>query len=149
MTGSSAYINSITGVNGYFTNFSAGNIIFPTSETITNLTTTTMTGTIIYASTQISTPNLNIGNNPLSTWATINVPSYTSFSDIAWSEQLQMFIATVGYNSQYLYSTNGTIWSICSYGSPYYMGDNNSVMYIPELSLWAISSENYVFLTSS
>ena len=107
------------------------------------------TGTNIYASTQISTPNLNIGNNTLSTWATITVPSYSSFSDIAWSEQQQMFIATVGYNSQYLYSNNGTSWTIGSYGSPYSIGDNNTVMYIPELSLWAVSTESSVFLTSS
>ena len=58
ITGTSAFLNSLSGSNAYFTNFYAGNITFPSSETITNLTVSNLTGTNIFA-----TKTINSGSN--------------------------------------------------------------------------------------
>ena len=65
-------------MNGYFSNFSAGNITFPTSETITNLTTTTMTGTNIYATRTINAGSNIVLNGLLNSMTGAHIFYYTS-----------------------------------------------------------------------
>ena len=118
ITGSSAFINSITGVNGYFTNFSAGNITFPTSETITNLTTTTMTGTNIYATRTINSASNIVLNGLANNLTGAHITYYTSDSS-SYPTRQDIQLAHDNTNISFDQYYDGSIWRASSSSASY------------------------------